>query len=206
MAAALLLLLPIAFSFGIDPLRSAMLYENSTFPDHEFVKKYNLNITVSEAPENTTIHQSTYLKNVWLSFLTVYPSVIENNTLYVTSETNTLCASNYSVILPSNYNSPRWPIKSQGDCKRTYTLTSDSSNIAILEESNLITARLQANANVKIEHYKWNSWCCRRKFGSCLRWCHDCIFSYTQNDPDQVIPAKTSIITPTTVAAYLTKL
>ena len=119
-----LLLLPTAFSFNCkltedpkycneltdsnvseaekDSILSALLYPYSDYPNHDFVRSYNLGIEVSNAPFNTTIKSSKQIKNAWISFLTIMPSVIENDTLFVPEKFTTLSAFGYNIEVPEN--------------------------------------------------------------------------------------------------------
>ena len=56
---------------------SALLYPESTFPDHNFIQNYNLQINVDNPPDNTQKHDSTQIKNAWMSFLAVFPSIYD---------------------------------------------------------------------------------------------------------------------------------
>ena len=233
-AVLFILLLPFAYAFNCsltadpaycqtvldnDTILGALLYSNSTAPDHDFVRNYNLGIEVTTPPNNTLIYQSKYIKDAWLSFLAIFPSVIENNTLYVPSTTSTLCEYNYRIELPSNYYSSRYPQSSNGDCKRTYSLKSNTTtlkiltnnvaksqgkyaNITIIQDSE-IKSNLEIDANVKIDRYRWYTYCCGRDtYGSCTAWCHQCRYSTTQNDPDSVIIEESKLVKLYTLSPY----
>jgi len=184
-----------------EVLLGALVYTNHVMPDHDFVRRYNLNINVSDAPHNTTIHQSKYIKDAWLSFLTIMSSVWHNGSLLSRPEISTLCEYDYRIQLPPDYEAIAWPETDEGDCKRTYELTHQSQILRILANENQvgegkyaqiivpedanITAELELQAKVKIDHWHWYTWCCQ-KSGECERWCHECRFHHTQNDPDNV--------------------
>ena len=61
-----------------DSLYSLLLYTYSDFPNYAFVSKYNLGIKVTSPPYNTTVYNSVQIRNAWLSFLAVFPSVLSS--------------------------------------------------------------------------------------------------------------------------------
>ena len=186
-----------------EVLLGELLYDDHDFPDHDFISEYNLNIEVVDPPENTTIVQSRYVRDAWLSFLAVFPSLVENNTLFVPPSTNTLSEYDYNIQLPPDYYSPGYPQHDNGDCIRTYALTKNKPTLSILANNTLkgnekysgisldsnstLTSSLLIETTIRIDHYHWYTWCCVVKKGECKAWCHKCVFSYTENDQDNIL-------------------
>lgn len=184
-----------------DLLFSSLLYSDYDFPDHEFVKEYNLNINVESAPENTTVKDSSQIKGAWLSFLAVMPSVTENNLVYVTDDFLTLCEYGYSVYVPENYQAS-YPNTKDDDCRTVYTLTKNEPQLNIYSDNELvgqgkeaeininadsvITARLDIQTDIKEDHYKWHSWCCKSGENGCIKTCHSCKFSNSNVKTDSL--------------------
>jgi hypothetical protein len=218
-----LLLLPTAFSFNCkltedpkycneltdsnvseaekDSILSALLYPYSDYPNHDFVRSYNLGIEVSNAPFNTTIKSSKQIKNAWISFLTIMPSVIENDTLFVPEKFTTLSAFGYNIEVPENYQA-NYPTTKNGDCKTEYKLTKNESELIIyadnekagegkiadikIDEDSKITTKLNINSEIKVNHYGWHSWCCASNENGCTRTCHECDFKQTKTETDSL--------------------
>ncbi len=223
-AAVFLLLLPFVFAFDCsyaadeaycesiadsdlnttekDLLYSSLFYGDATFPNHKIIEEYNLDITVDESPYNTTQYNSSTIKNAWLSFLAVFPSVYEDDYLYVPEETNVLCAYDYDVQIPENYVASSYPQKNQGDCKRTYALIQNEAEInhflndepkgsgefttVGVDEDGILEAELEINTNLEVKDYHWYTYCCKWKKNICKRYCHDCRYHSTNYKPDTV--------------------
>src|SRR3989338_10790227 len=115
-----------------DQLLSSLLYNSTNYPNHEFIFNYNTKIKVNSSIENLTIINSTYIKNGWLSLLTVMPSVLEDNTLFVTENTFVLSDYNYFIEVPKDYISKGYPKIKNGDCKTIHTLIENISTLNVL--------------------------------------------------------------------------
>lgn len=185
-----------------DQLISFLLYSEQNYPNHTFIKDYNLQVEVEEPPYNTTIYDSVQIKNAWLSFLSIFPAVYENDTLYVTPTTGVLCEYDYDVYIPPNYYSSGYPHQSGGDCKRIYSLVQNDASVKhylddiykgsgkyteINTNTGLLESILQINTQLKVDHYHRYSYCCRWYKGSCRRYCHKCKYYNTGYEPDEVI-------------------
>ena len=154
----------------LEQVYSLLLYESTDSPDHDFIQEYNLNIEITEPVTNTT--DSTYIKNAWLSILTVFPSVIENDIIYTPNLTQVLSDYDYDVQLPSDYRSSRYPYTSSGDCKRTNHLTANNAQLSVyfnsvyqddqelseiyVNSNDTIEVELQISATVRTKHYEWD--------------------------------------------------
>ncbi|MEA3229759.1 MAG: hypothetical protein U9P44_02485, partial [archaeon] len=185
-----------------DEIFSSLLYSDSEFPNHEFIEDYNLDITVDSPPEDTPVYNSRQIRNAWMSFLAVFPSVIEEGILFVSPKTYALSEYDYDVYVPPNYISSGYPKTSQGDCKRTYSLVQNdatlkyylnnfyrgSEKLALVNTNSdgELKSELKINTKLKIKHYHWYSYCCSWYKGSCRKRCHKCKYDSTSYEPDSV--------------------
>lgn len=164
------------------------------YPNYDFIEEYNTAIEVIEPPENTMLYSSKQIKNAWLSFLTIFPSVYQDGTLYVPNQTKTLVAYDYDVIIPSE--------KATGDCKTKYSMSKNDAKITILANGRkvgegeyatikitrdaTITAQLDILTNLKIKHYEKERYCCKYKNGRCKKWCRKCEYVRTEYQSDSL--------------------
>ena len=185
-----------------DLILSSLLYNYDNYPNHTFVENYNSNITVTAPPNNTLVYNSTQIKNAWLSFLAIFPSVYENNTLYVPSNTKLLSEYNYTIEIPRNYEAGSYPENSEGDCKRTYRLTKNENKLNYFLNDNLIGegkfAEVNINSNgtikselnidteLEVKHYKWKRYCAATRRGRCVRWEYRCDYTNTEYPKDNI--------------------
>lgn len=185
-------------ALGLNESQEEYLLADIVYPydylNFEYIANYNKEITVTEPPENTTIYNSTYIKNAWISFLAIFPAVYEEDVLYVPNQTNTLVAYDYDIQLPTK--------KSSGDCKTKYTLKDEQSQLSILvnddkqaegtsatlsiSEDSEITAQLDIDAVIGIEHWKTKKYCCSYKKGKCKRWCTKCTYKSSEEKTDSL--------------------
>lgn len=179
-----------------DQLLSSLFYNYTNYPNHEFIFNYNTNIKANSSIENLTIVNSTYIKNAWLSLLTVMPSIIENNTLYVPNTAFVLSDYGYEVYIPENYISSGYPNILSGDCKTIYELVENTSIFSVnvnninqgslklnpisINEDSVINDNLVINTNIKQDHYKWKKYCAATRRGRCIRYEYRC--EYTDID------------------------
>ncbi|MBT4824276.1 hypothetical protein HN695_02370 [Candidatus Woesearchaeota archaeon] len=181
-----------------DLLYSSLLYEDSTSPLHNFIKDYNEQIEVIEPPDNVEIHNSNQIKNAWLSFLVLFPSVVENDTLLVADNVEMISAYDYDVYVPNDF-SYSYPHTSGGDCKRKHYLTKNEAVLNYYFNNNLVSnpfnvysdgtvkAELDITTQIKRKHYRWESYCCRYSYGKCRRWCHACKYHHSNYLNDHLI-------------------
>jgi len=105
-----------------------------------------------------------------LKIITLMPSILENNTLYGSAQGKLMSAFNYDVELPTE--------KLPGDCKTTYSLVSNTNNLDVSLNNNLIghdkltsftlsepeDLNFQSIFNIqvkyKIKHYELNNGSC----------------------------------------------
>ncbi len=152
-----------------DAVYSALLYPESSTPNHNVIKKYNGNIDVSSKPYNSNTKSSAYIKNAWISFSWLSPSVYVDDELFVTALTQVHSDYDYDVQLPQNYYANSYPQNSNGDCQRTYSLQSNSaevnyyfndeyrgtSEILNIDSSGEIRSELTINVEIEVKHYWW---------------------------------------------------
>jgi hypothetical protein len=160
-----------------DLILSNLDYSKKFYPDHSFVYQRNTNLQINDAPYGYQKQNGIFVRNAWLSLLTAMPSVIYNNNTYVNQTAKALCKYNYGTQIPSNYYSPRYPYTNNGDCKRIYTVTTNTAvnrvylntayqgsgslvNLNINSDGNLMS-KYSINLAVDIDHYVWNTYCCQ---------------------------------------------
>ena len=185
-----------------DQLLSSLLYNSTNYPDHEFIFNYNTKIKVNLSIENLTIINSTYIKNGWLSLLTVMPSVLEDNTLFVSSTTFVLSEYDYFIEVPKDYISKGYPKIKNGDCKTIHTLIENISTLNVLvnnenqgslklnpvniKEDSIITDKLNIKSSIKQDHYHWKQYCISKKNGRCVKYEYRCEYFSTDYLKDEV--------------------
>ncbi len=185
-----------------DQLLANIVYNYTNFPDHNFILQYNSQIKVNSSIENLSIKNSTYIKNAWVSLLVIMPSVLENNILYVPSNTFALSDYNYNLIIPQNYVSNNYPNTLNGNCKTTYTLNQNNSilNIKVnsqvqgnnklqsitVNQNSTITSELSANIQIKQDNYRWQRYCSSYRRGICVQYNFKCSYSNTNYLNDNV--------------------
>ncbi len=177
-------------------LISEIINKNMHYADHSFIYEWNTKIDFDQAPEGVKVYNSGFIKDAWLRIIAVMPSVIENDVLSSGSG-RIVSAFNYRVETPPDYNSGGYPDSSDGDCRREYRLTSNqywldnyanneyigSGRLADFNENSDINfnVKLKVQTQTEVEHWTWYSWCCARMDGACIRICHECRFSNTDN-------------------------
>ncbi len=163
-------------------------------PTYDFIADYNRAIQVTTSPENTTIYSSTYIKNTWMSFLTIFPAIYEDDILYVPAQTNILSAYSYDIEIPKT--------AASGDCKTKYNVLQNQSTVSIsvngkkqaegtdatisITEDSTITAQLDILFSLGVEHWKEKKYCCSYKKGKCKTWCTKCEYDSTEKKQDSL--------------------
>jgi hypothetical protein len=175
-----------------DLVLSSLLYSSFGYPDYDFIENYNEGIEIDSAPDNTTIYDSIYIKDAWLSFLTVYPSIYENEILYTTEEIKLLSAYDYEVELPSGTVS--------GDCRTYYSLSSNSANVYYYLNGNLLgsseeytisedgtlTAELEIYITITTTHYRKETEEFQYHIGGPIYYREVCEYSHTDTSTDSL--------------------
>jgi hypothetical protein len=159
-------------------------------------------LAIVNPPNGVSKQQGIFIKDFWMSIFTAMPSVLYNNSLYVSNQTKVFTGYNYNFISPVNYNSPGYSQTSSGDCKRSYTLTKNISenkvfvnniyqgsgklvNVNILGDSQ-IKSVFTINVSYSIDHYYWERYCSKRKNGVCRTYSYRCSYNYNEVQKDNL--------------------
>lgn len=184
-----------------DLVISNLDYSNKLFPDHDFVYKRNINLQINSAPVDVQTKNGTFVTNAWASIFSLMPSILYNGSLYVPSKTSVLTGFNYQSAVPSNYYASSYPSTSQGDCKRTYSILTNSSsnniyvnnvmqgtgklvNITLNKDSEIRTD-YNVLFSVRIDHYTWKSYC-KWTNGWCKRY-YKCEYNSNEIKTDNIL-------------------
>lgn len=185
----------------MDLLYASLLYETSGIPDHAKIQQYNLALSVSTPPYGTLYHSSHIIKDSWLSFLMVSPSVLEEGNLYVPKSITARSEYNYRLDIPKNYRSLGYPSTNAGDCQRNFRLVKNTATLQYLSNGNPVgtgkvtnitvsTGHLDAvltiDAQLEVKHYRWKRYCCQFRKGSCVRYCYRCEYTHTDYPADSL--------------------
>ena len=90
-------------------LLSDIISNSKNYPDHQLVKQWNSKISTTTAPQGVMKKNSEYVKDSWVKILAVMPSVLFNDTLYISNSGEILVGYNHNVYVPTYTDS--------GDCK-----------------------------------------------------------------------------------------
>jgi len=194
-------------------LISNLDYSNNLFPDYSMISTHNNGLVLSSAPQGVPITSKTYIKNAWASIFTLMPSVLYNNSLYSPADSEVLTGFNYTLEIPSDYSSPGYPTTNGGDCRRIYTILQNTAknNIYVnniffgegrkvritLNNDSKIVSNYSILFNIKIDHTKWRSYCCKRRNGICTKTCRACDSTSSETKQESV-----SILTEKNVKYY----
>ncbi len=148
-----------------DLLISDIFNKNKTSPDFDFIYSWNTNLNIINSPDDKTYSLGT-IKNAWVKIIALMPSIIENNILYSTNTGKLQTEYNYQYVLPSG--------KESGDCKTSYSLSSNTANLNVYLNNNLIgnqkissfnifgdydnlifRSELNIQVKYKVKHYKY---------------------------------------------------
>jgi len=152
-----------------DLIISDIYNPNKTTANFDFVYYWNTALKITDSPDNHTTSQGT-IKHAWLKIISLMPSILENNTLYGSTQGKLMSAYDYNVELPTE--------KLSGDCKTTYSLVSNTNNLDVFLNNNLIghdkltsfsvlnlvdlnfQSVLNIEVRYKIKHYELNNGSC----------------------------------------------
>ena len=112
-----------------DLIISDIYNPNKTTANFDFIYYWNTALNITDSPDNQTTSQGT-IKKAWLKIITLMPSILENNTLYGSTNGKLMSAYGYNVELPTE--------KKSGDCKTTYSLVSNTKSLNVYLNGNLI--------------------------------------------------------------------
>ena len=176
-----------------EDLIANLIYTNTSYPDHNFIKEYNFQIDVNEKPTNTQIHETEFIKNAWLEILTISPSIKYNNSYIVPYAITARAEYNYNIQVPDDYyNSNK---RDGAICKIYYTLNSQSANLNWFVNTQSLSnekvfflsiynydslkAKVNIQSSIRKKTYHWDKYCCRRVDGRCVKYCYDCDYTGT---------------------------
>jgi hypothetical protein len=184
-----------------DKLYADLLYGSSPYADFKAVRDWNLAQDIAKT-ETAKTSAGQFVKNAWLDQLAIMPALIEGNTLYVPGEIEILTGFGYDISIPPDYYSGGYPRTSQGDCRREYSVRSRTAKTEVLvngkvqgsgtlvtaeiSKDSVIESRLSVDVSVEIDHYEWDSWCCRRDEDGCVKRCHECEFDHHETRTDRI--------------------
>ncbi len=186
-----------------DYLINSLLIEDSSFPNHDFVKGWNLKINVTKPLNDTKLFSSLYIKNAWVKIFSVMPSILEDNLTWNNGTGSVLTGFNHDVVLPKNYTAKNYLENQNGYCLIIYNLQSDKGNLN-LYNGNLIgsghlvnfTSNADMNfrseydivVNTKIDKSVWNKYCTKKnKKGVCTQWVYKCEFKNSEIKTDKLV-------------------
>jgi len=176
-----------------ENLIAGLIYTNTSRPDYAFVQNYNSKIIVSQPPENTSFQSKTIIKNAWIKILSISPEILYKGLFFVPDNIQVRSESNYSIQIPANYNNPS---QSNGAvCKIDYSLASQSSSIFVftngvqvasgkivqisITQNSTLKTQLTVSVSVKADQSNWQKYCCKTRYGSCVKYCYRCKFQST---------------------------
>ncbi|MBS3162140.1 hypothetical protein J4476_05600 [Candidatus Woesearchaeota archaeon] len=133
----------------------------------------------------------------------ISPSVLENNIMYVPSNSFVLTDYDYSVVVPNNYQANNYQENSDGYCKIIYDLMKNNPKLSILVNSqvqgnnklqpininqdSVITSKLEVSVNIKKDNSVWNKYCTNRnRRGQCTSYNYKCEYSNTEYLKDNI--------------------
>ncbi|MCF7860899.1 hypothetical protein K9M79_01545 [Candidatus Woesearchaeota archaeon] len=188
-----------------ENLIANLIYTEYLDPNHGFISQYNSNIEVTSAPSGSSFHYKGVIQSTWFSLLTIEPSILFENKLYVPSQSKVRTEYGYNIKVPENYYSN---YKRDGrTCKILYSLNSQQDFVSVYDDNSLegtgklvtvsidddstIKAVLQIQATIKQREYRWDRYCCRRYDGRCIKYCYDCDYYSTSYKTDSLTIERT---------------
>jgi len=177
-----------------DLLIADIFNKNKTIPDFDFIYSWNTNLNIKNSPDNK--YQSNgSIKNAWVKIISLMPSVLEDNILYIPEQVKILTRYNYDVVLPSG--------TASGDCKTSYSLEDKKESLDLYVNSQLIgydqltafiikdnpenlnfIARLKIEVKYKVDHYQNKKYCSGYKDGKCIKYKTVCEYRSTNYQTD----------------------
>ncbi|MBU0758387.1 MAG: hypothetical protein KKF44_10040, partial [Nanoarchaeota archaeon] len=184
-----------------ENLIANLIYTNTTNPDHDFIYEYNAIIDVEEPPEGIIPTNAEYIKDAWLKFLSIQPSVRFEGNILVPENVEVRSEYDYNIQIPSDFHSDN-PVDGQ-ICQILYDLESESSNLEVLVDDTLIdqgklceiiivqnstiTTKATIETTIKAEISVWDKYCCDWDEDGCTGYCYDCDYSHNEYYPETVI-------------------
>ena len=167
-----------------ESLIADLIYTNTSFPNHNFIKEYNNKINVNSPPFDIVPKSGGNLNNVWFSFLTAQPSVIYQDNITVPTMFTLRSEYDYSYSVPPTYYNNKKRIGKT--CKIKYYLYSHSGTLKIYGNGQYLTDKKKsvlsineptefrgvftAKVKIKEKHYEWRKrnhhWYCKYDYTS----------------------------------------
>lgn len=112
-----------------DLIISDLFNPNKTTPNFDFIYSWNTNLKFEKSPDGKEYSSGT-INNAWIKIISLMPSIINNGTLYSSSNEKLLTAYNYKYTLPSG--------KERDDCKTVYQLENTVEDLNVYLNDNFI--------------------------------------------------------------------
>ncbi len=165
----------------------ALMNTNPSEHDYSLIEDWDNGIKFNSTNSNDAVTGETeYIKNAWLSIISISPSVILDNKTYTNNTGKITARYNYSIQIPDG--------TLDGDCRTEYSLDSNSANLGIFQNETLISSSSQAefsgsgelkavldiDLTITAEHYRTEKYCCCDNKGSCCGYCEECNYANTE--------------------------
>ena len=184
-----------------NKMYAGLIFGSNTYADFKAIRSWNLAQDTVKSDSAKTA-SGKFVKNVWLDQFAIMPSVIDSNNLFVPEQIEVLTGFSYDISVPNNYYSGKFPRTSEGDCRREYSVKGSNAKMEVfvngelqgsgtlvaskIKEDSIVESKLSVDVNVEIDHYDWDSWCCRRGEDGCVKHCHKCKFNSDEIKTDRI--------------------
>lgn len=177
-----------------------IIYKNYSIANHEFISEYNDAIIVDAPPDGYVVHNSSFIKDAWLSILTIQPSVVYHNNVYVPEEVELRSEYDYHIAIPQNYLNSNGR---RGDtCRIDYSLYNENALLNVtsnnleygnqkmttisIDGDSTLTTTLTIYATIQRVIYTEQLECCIWRRPRCRQYCLQCRYQQTDYQNDQV--------------------
>lgn len=123
-----------------DLFISDIFNKNKTSPNFDFVYSWNNNLNIN-SPSRTPYHSSGTIRSAWVEIIALMPSIIENETLFTTSQGSLKTEYGYSYTLPSG--------RLSGDCRTDYSLKSNTATLSVFLNEHLVGNSKLSSFNIQ---------------------------------------------------------
>lgn len=127
-----------------DYLLSDIISDSKHYPDHQLVKQWNSKVSTTTAPNGVTKKNSEYVKDSWVKILAVMPSVLFNDTLYISNNGEILVGYNHNAYVPT--------YKDSGDCKTVRSLIKNTGTSQLYINNQYIGSGHSVNYVTSLPH------------------------------------------------------